>query len=193
MAFWLVAVTILYNLAEAAVALWAGLQADSIALIGFGLDSVIEVAAAVVVFIRVKAESRVQVGTRIARMERRVERFVGATFIVLALYVAGHSIWILQIRQAPSESPIGIILAVISLIIMPLVAWGKMRAARSIGSRALNAEARETLACSYLSLCLLMGLLANVTLGWWWADPVAALFMVPWLAREGVGGLRGED
>jgi divalent metal cation (Fe/Co/Zn/Cd) transporter len=91
-----------------------------------------------------------------------------------------------------SESLIGIILALASLVIMPLVAWGKLRVANAIGSAALRAEAKETLACSYLSLALLLGLVANATAGWWWADPVAALCMVPWLVKEGMEGLRGE-
>ena len=84
-------------------------------------------------------------------------------------------------------------LAVLSLILMPLIAWGKLRAAREIGSGALAAEAKETLACSYLSLCLLIGLGANVLVGWWWADPVAAILMVPWLVREGMEGFEKEE
>jgi len=88
---------------------------------------------------------------------------------------------------------VGIVLACASLVVMPLVSWGKLRAAREIGSRALAAEAKETLACSYLSLCLLIGLGLNAAAGWWWADPVAALLMVPWLVREGREGWEGEE
>ena len=91
-----------------------------------------------------------------------------------------------------SESTVGILLAVASLVIMPLVAWGKLHAAKAVGSAALRAEAKETLACSYLSLTLLLGLVANALAAWWWADPAAALLMVPWLVEEGLEGLRGE-
>jgi divalent metal cation (Fe/Co/Zn/Cd) transporter len=121
-----------------------------------------------------------------------VHRFVGATFLALALYVTGQAGWTIWTRDAPQESLVGILLAAASLMVMPLVSWGKLRAAREIGSAALRAEAKETLACSYLSFALLLGLVANAVAGWWWADPVAALAMVPWLVREGMEGLRGE-
>ena len=114
------------------------------------------------------------------------------TFLALSLYVLIQAGWTLWQREVASESLIGIILALASLVIMPLVAWGKLRTANAIGSAALRAEAKETLACSYLSLTLLLGLVANATAGWWWADPVAALCMVPWLITEGMEGVRGE-
>ncbi|HXV77547.1 MAG TPA: cation transporter [Candidatus Polarisedimenticolaceae bacterium] len=120
-----------------------------------------------------------------------MHRVVGATFLVLALYVTVQAGWTLWARAAPEESLAGIVLAVASLVVMPLVAWGKLRAAREIGSAALRAEAKETLACSYLSLALVLGLAVNAAAGWWWADPVAALLMVPWLVNEGQEGLRG--
>ena len=88
---------------------------------------------------------------------------------------------------------VGLVLAVVSLVVMPLIAWGKLRAAEAIGSGALRAEARETLACSYLSFCLLLGLAANAAFGWWWADPLAALLMVPWLIKEGLEGFEQDD
>jgi divalent metal cation (Fe/Co/Zn/Cd) transporter len=125
--------------------------------------------------------------------EHRVHRFVGATFIALSLYVTAQAGWTLWEHAAPSESLVGIILAITSLVIMPLVAVGKLRAARKIGSPALRAEAKETIACSYLSFTLLLGLAANAFGGWWWADPLAALLMVPWLVKEGIEGLRGEE
>ena len=93
----------------------------------------------------------------------------------------------------PEESWIGIALAVASLVVMPLISWGKFRAASELGSSALRAEAKETLACSYLSFTLLVGLVANATAGWWWADPVAASMMAPWLVREGVEGIRAGE
>lgn len=102
-------------------------------------------------------------------------------------------LWLVVATMAYNLIEAGIALAVASLVIMPLVSWGKLRAAREIGSRALRAEAKETLACSYLSFALLLGLVANAAAGWWWADPIAALLMVPWLLKEGIEGLRGEE
>lgn len=189
----LVVATMAYNAIEAVVAVWSGIVAGSIALMGFGLDSVIEFAASGVLLWRLRVEMRGGSAEEIDRSERRVHLFVGITFILLALYVAGQAGWVLLRREAPSESIVGIGLAIASLVIMPLVAWGKIRAARKIGSEALRAEAKETLACSYLSFTLLIGLVANALAGWWWADPVAALMMVPWLIKEGVEGIRGED
>jgi divalent metal cation (Fe/Co/Zn/Cd) transporter len=181
-----------YNAAEALIALWAGAEAGSIALFGFGLDSVIELAAGAVVLWRMTVEARGAATADVAQTERRVRRFVGVTFFALAAYVvaqAGKALWR---RTPPGGSLVGVALAAVSLGVMPLVAWGKLRAARALGSRALAAEAKETLACSYLSLCLLGGLGAHLTLGWWWADPVAGLLMVPWLLREGLEGMRDE-
>jgi len=192
-ALWLVSATLVYNVAEGVIALVAGAMAESIALFGFGLDSLIEVAAAGVLLWRLAVEARGREGEALARTERTVHRFIGATFIALALYVTGQAGWTLWARAAPEASFVGILLAGASLVIMPAIAWGKLRAAREIGSAALRAEARETLACSYLSFALLLGLVANASLGWWWADPMAALLMVPWLVREGREGLRGES
>jgi len=190
---WLVGATLAYNVIEAVIALWFGAEAESIALVGFGLDSLIECAAAGVLLWRLALEARGADPDTLERAERRVHRFVGATFLALVTYVTAQSVSTLWQQEAPHESWVGIALAAASLVLMPLVSWGKLRAAREIGSAALRAEARETLACSYLSLALLLGLVANATAGWWWADPVAALAMVPWLVREGLEGLRGES
>jgi divalent metal cation (Fe/Co/Zn/Cd) transporter len=190
---WLVAATMAYNVVEGAIGLWAGMRAGSIALVGFGLDSYIECAAAAALLWRLTLEARGAPSESIEKSEQRVHRFVGATFIALALYVLVQAGWTLVTREAPAESLVGIILAVASLVIMPLVSWGKLHAAKVINSAALRSEAKETLACSYLSLTLLLGLVANATVGWWWADPLAALLMVPWLVKEGIEGLRGED
>jgi divalent metal cation (Fe/Co/Zn/Cd) transporter len=189
---WLVAATMAYNVLEGVVALWAGIEAQSIALVGFGLDSAIECAAAAVLLWRLAVEARGADREMIERSEKRVHRFIGGTFLALTIYVVAEAGWTLWMREAPAESRVGILLAVASLVIMPLVAWGKFHAATAINSGALRAEAKETLACSYLSLTLLLGLVANVLAGWWWADPVAALFMVPWLVKEGFEGLQGE-
>lgn len=189
----LVSTTLVYNVIEAIIALWSGAVADSIALISFGLDSSIETAAALVLLYRLWVEYRGADGERIQQVEHRVHQFVGATFILLALYVTGQAAWTLWHQDAPDESMIGIVLASASLVLMPLVSLGKLRAARELKSAALRAEAKETLACSYFSFTLLLGLVLNAWLGWWWADPAAALCMVPWLIKEGREGLLGEE
>ena len=185
----LVIATMLYNIVEAVIALWAGSRAASIVLIEFGLNSLIELSAGGILLWRLRLELRGVAAERVARADRRVHQFVGASFFALAVYVLGQASWILWRQAAPDESPIGIILACLSLTIMPLVSFGKLRAAAVVGSQALRAEAKETLACSYLSLTLLLGLSANAALDWWWADPVAALGMLPWLIKEGREGL----
>ncbi len=192
-ALWLLGATAAYNLIEAGVALYAGWAAGSIALVGFGLDSGIELAAALVVFWRFRVEWQGRDTEAIEEAEERVRRFVGVTFFLLAAYVtwqAGARLWH---REVASESDLGIILAAASLVIMPGIALWKLRLARRLGSRSLAAEAKETLACAWLSAALLMGLGANAWLGWWWADPAAALVMVPWLIREGLEGFEDED
>ncbi len=191
-ALWLVGGTMAYNVIEATVAVWSGIRAQSVALVSFGLDSVIECAAATMLFWRLVVEWRGAGLDAVNAAERKVHRFVGVTFLALALYVTVQAIWTLWRREPPGESFIGITLAAVSLIIMPLASWGKLRVAMRIGSAALRAEAKETLACSYLSLTLLVGLAANAAASWWWADPIAALLMVPWLVREGLEGIRGE-
>ena len=188
----LVAITMAYNCVEAIVAIASGVAARSIALVGFGLDSVIEVAAAAVVLWRLRRQSGETDGEAGERAERRVLRFVGWTFLALAAYVVAQAAAILLGARAPDESPVGIALAAASLVVMPLVAIGKFRAAREIGSPALRAEAKETLACAGLSVALLLGLVLNAAAGWWQADPIAALAMTPWLVKEGIEALRGE-
>jgi divalent metal cation (Fe/Co/Zn/Cd) transporter len=191
-ALWLVIATLAYNCLEAVISLWLGHEADSILLVGFGLDSLIECSASIAVLYRLYLEAR-GVSDEILKMtEDLVHRYVGLTFLLLALFVVAQSGWILWNQKVPQESFYGIILAVASLIIMPIIAWFKFKAARKIGSKSLEAEAKETLVCAVLSLTLLLGLVANATAGWWWADPVAALLMVPWLIREGFAAIRGE-
>jgi divalent metal cation (Fe/Co/Zn/Cd) transporter len=189
----LVVSTMAYNGVEAALALWSGFRADSLALIGFGFDSIIELAAASALLWRLRVEQRGASHEAVEETERRVLRFVGVTFLVLAAYVTAEAAASLWSRERPGESGIGIALAIASLVVMPLVSWGKMRAANALDSESLRAEAKETLACSYLSLTLLLGLGMNAAAGWWWADPAAALLMVPWLVKEGIEGLRGEE
>jgi cation diffusion facilitator family transporter len=192
-ALWLVGLTLGYNLVEAAIAIWAGTAAGSVALLGFGLDSVIECAASAVLLWRLSVELRGGQEERVEEAERRASLFVGLTFLALAAYVLVESALTLISGDHPAASPVGIALAAISLVVMPLLAWAKLRTARQLGSGALEAEAKETLACAYLSFALLVGLVLNAAAGWWWADPVAALAMVPWLLKEGVEGVRGEE
>ncbi len=122
-----------------------------------------------------------------------MRRIIGLTFLALAVYVTAQAVYSLVSQRQPAESLVGIALATASLLIMPVLAWGKMRVARGLGSGSLYAEAKETLACAYLSATLLLGLLLNAVLGWWWADPAVALLMVPWLVKEGLEGWRGEE
>jgi divalent metal cation (Fe/Co/Zn/Cd) transporter len=185
-----VALTAAYNTVEVGVSLYEGFRADSIALIGFGFDAMIELAAALMLLFALRREMSGQ-GT--VEGDGGAHRFVGWTFVALAIYVTVQSVVQLWMASAPEESPLGIGLAVASLIVMPLIAWQKLRAARALESPALRAEAMETLACSYLSVALLAGLGANVLFGWWQADPLAALLMVPWLIKEGREGILGDD
>lgn len=187
-AFGLLGLTIVYNVLEGLIAIAEGLRAGSIALVGFGMDSYIEVAAASVLIVRLTYRDE-ETGER---METRALRFIGATFLALAIYVAATSVWALLGEDGADESLVGILLAAASLTVMPLVAVAKLRVARDMGSGALAAEAKETVACSYLSLTLLAGLAANAAFGWWWLDAATALLLTPWLVREGMEGLRGE-
>ena len=164
-------------------------MAGSIALIGFGFDSLIEVTSGAVLLWRLYVDVD---EARRERVEATSLRLVGVCFVVLALYVSYDSIKSLLTREAPDESLIGIILAAVSLIVMPLLVRAKRRVARSINSGALMADSKQTELCTYLSAILLAGLLLNALLGWWWADPVAALIMVPIIAKEGIEALRGE-
>jgi divalent metal cation (Fe/Co/Zn/Cd) transporter len=182
--------TLGYNSLEGLVAIVAGLAAGSIALVGFGVDSVIELSASLAAIWRLKSDLE---PARRARAEHRTRRIVGWLFLALAAYVAWDAISSLVGGQRPSESLVGIALAALSLIVMPLLVRAKRSVARELGSSALYAEASQTLMCMWLSAILLAGLLLNATLGWWWADPVAGLAMVPLIVREGVEGLQGRE
>jgi len=192
-AFWLVLFTLLYNIIEAAVALWSGYSASSTALVGFGFDSIIESAAAGVLLWRVRVESAGASPGQIEHAERRVHRFVGITFFLLSFYVLIDAITTLFNHSLPEKSLVGIIVAALSLLIMPILAFYKFKAADHLASNALRSEAKETLACSYLSFTLLLGLILHSFFGYWWADPVAALLMVPWLIKEGFEGFEDDD
>ena len=178
--------TLGWNLIEAVVAIGAGLAAGSSALIGFGLDSVIESSSGAVLLWRLRA------GEEGERRELQALRLVGVSFLLLAGYVAFEAGGALWRREAPEESLVGVVLAAVSLVVMPILARAKRSVAADLGSAALEADSRQTDLCAVLSAILLGGLLLNALVGWWWADPVAALAMVPVIAAEGVRALRGE-
>jgi divalent metal cation (Fe/Co/Zn/Cd) transporter len=181
--------TIAWNCLEAFIAILAGWLAGSIALVGFGLDSVIETSSGVILLWRLRADRHAH---RREAAEKRALRLVGVSFFLLAAYVAFDATRSLWNREAPDESPIGIALAAVSLVVMPLLARAKRRVAAQISSRALQADSRQTSLCAYLSFILLGGLALNAAFGWWWADPIAALVMVPMIAGEGREAFRGE-
>ena len=181
--------TIIYNSLEGIIAIVAGVVAGSIALVGFGFDSLIEVTSGVALLWRLHSDAD---ESRRERMEAITLRIVGVCFLLLAVYVTYDSVKSLIRREAPIESVPGIVLAAVSLIVMPLLVRAKRRVARSISSNALMADSKQTELCTYLSAILLGGLLLNALVGWWWADPVAAIVMVPIIVKEGIEGLRGE-
>ena len=180
--------TIVWNTAEAVVALLAGTLAGSIALVGFGLDSIIETISGAVLLWRLR-----QHGDFEQVAESRALRIVGLTFFALAAYVGYESASDLWFRHPPGESLVGMVLAGVSLVVMPLLGRAKRRLAVKLGSRALAADGMETLLCAYLSFTLLLGLGLTAWLGWWWADPVAALVMVGFMLREGREAWRGDS
>jgi len=182
--------TIAWNGFEAGVALVSGLLAGSIALVGFGLDSVIETISAGILLWRLRAEDN---PLRRERTESTARRLVGICFLALAVYVVVESLRALWIKAQPERSIPGILIALAAVVVMPPLGSAKRRVAAQMDSRALHADSRQADFCAYLSAILLAGLLLHMVLGWWWADPVAALVMTPIIAREGVQGLRGQD
>jgi divalent metal cation (Fe/Co/Zn/Cd) transporter len=180
--------TIGYNTVEAVVSLVAGLLAGSVALLGFGIDSVIEVTASGAAQWRLRSDAE---PLHRERVERVSLRLIGACFLGLAAYVtidAGRSLWL---RERPSRTIVGVVILALSVCVMPLLARAKREVADKMQSRALRAEAKQTSLCAYLSFIALTGVALNAVFGWWWADPVAALAMVPIIVIEGIAGVRG--
>ena len=186
---WLEIFTIAYNSLEGLIAVAAGLFAGSIALVGFGFDSVIEVISGATLLWRLNTKRD---HADAERAEKIALKIVGISFLLLAAYVLFDSGKSLVRREEPNESIPGIILAAASLIVMPLLVRSKRRVAAAIRSNALAADAQQTMLCTYLSAILLGGLALNAIFGWWWADPVAALAMLPIIVNEGIEALRGE-
>jgi divalent metal cation (Fe/Co/Zn/Cd) transporter len=179
--------TIAWNAVEAMVAVSAGILAGSIALIGFGFDSSIETFAASVVLWQFR-------GTASDEREKQALRIIAVTFFILASYVTIESVRDLFFsNHQPETSAVGIVLAIVSLIVMPTLAWAKRRTGQQLGSAALIADSAETFLCAWLSAILLVGLVLNATVGWWWADPIAALGIAALALREGLEAWSGDE
>jgi len=181
--------TVAWNAVEGLVAVGAGLFAGSISLVGFGIDSFIEVTSGAVLLWRMSVDSNVRDRER---NEKSALRIVGLCFLLLAVYIAFESGSDLGNKRAPDHSIPGIILACVSLVVMPVLSRSKRRVGHELNSAAMHADAKQTQFCTYLSAILLVGLILNAAFGLWWADPIAALIMVPIIAKEGFEGLRGK-
>lgn len=181
--------TILYNSLEAIGSLAAGIMSGSVTLVGFGADSVIEVTSSLAAQWRLRSD--VNESTR-EIVEYRTRQIIGWCFAALALYImldSAHALWT---REEPSKSIFGLVVLMLSVIVMPILAMAKHKVAQQMGSRALTADAKQTSLCAYLSVIALAGVALNAFLGWWWADPVAALAMTPIILREGFEGIRAK-
>jgi divalent metal cation (Fe/Co/Zn/Cd) transporter len=179
--------TLGWNLTEALVGISAGVIAGSIALIGFGMDSIIES------FSGASLLWRLQSGEADEKREQFALKLVGVSFFVLAIYVAADAIKTLIQREPPAASIVGLCLSAVSIVVMPVLARAKRRVAARLNSRALMADSRQTDLCAYLSGILFVGLVLNALFGWWWADSIAAILMVPIISREGIEAFKGDS
>ncbi|MEV7692740.1 cation transporter [Microbacterium sp. NPDC089189] len=182
---WIVTATIAYNVVEAVVAITAGTVASSAALIGFGLDSTIEVLSAAAVawqFTRRDPE----------RWEKGTLRVIAIAFFALAAYVTASSVLALAGRGEVEHSPVGIVITALSVMIMPFLSLAERRAGQELGSATAVADSKQTLICTYLSAAVLIGLVLNSLFGWWWADAIAGLVIAAFAVREGIEAWRGD-
>ena len=180
----------LWNFLEAGVALWSAVTASSVALFAFGLDSIVEIFAGAVLIWRLNLKEDKEEDNA----ESRALKLVGITFFLLAAFVAFQSFSTLAgVFVEPEESLVGIVLVVASAVLMTVLYFGKTKIATKLGSRALRAEAVESLMCDLQDLTVLVGLAFNALLGWWWADPIAALLLIPFFIKEGLEAFSGED
>lgn len=186
----LTTITIGYNVVEAVVAILAGIAAGSLSLVGFGLDSTVEVSSAVVLAWRLRQERRA--GCMLP-YDKRAQRLIAVSFGALGGWVAFEAVGQLVARSAPEASILGIAVATSSLVLMPALARAKRQLAPALGSQAVASDARQTQLCAWLSAVLLAGLVLNASLGWWWADPVAAIAIATVALREGVQTWRAES
>lgn len=186
--------TVAWNVVEGVVALVFGIAAGSVALLGFGIDSFIESTSGMVVGLRFFYEMRQRSPDKAERAEILASRIAGTLLLILALYLIIDSCRrLFGFGEEPAPSRVGIALTIVSLVVMPVLARAKLKLAGRLNSAALRADAYETVACAWLSLTTLTGLVLNTIWGWWWADPIAALILVPLIVREGIEGLRGDD
>ena len=186
---WLSSLTVAWNVVEAVITIAAGVIANSIALISFGIDSSIEIISALVVSWRLWREYRGGLSEDANLVERRAARITGGLLLLLAFYItvdAGRRL--LGFGEQADASPVGIALTGLSLLIMPLLGWAKLRTASALRSAAMRADAFETITCAWLSLTTLVGLTLNAGFGWSWADPLAAILIIPLIVREGIEG-----
>lgn len=179
--------TVGYNILEAIVSIVFGSIANSIALIGFGLDSIIESLSGLVLIWRLSQHRKIS-KTAEERLEKRATKFIAITFFILGVYISFQSVRKLVIEEIPEPSLPGIVIATTSIIIMPLLTWQKYKTGKQINSRALVADSKETLACAFLSLALLLGLGTNYLFGFWRADPIVGMIIAAFLFREGWEG-----
>lgn len=185
--------TVGWNIVEGIIAIAAGLVSGSITLVGFGMDSFVESISGGVLIWRLRVERAGADVERVEQVEQRAERLVGVAFLLLAAYVTFEALRSLIGAEAPDASAVGIALTAVSIPVMLWLASAKRRTGEALGSRALIADSKQTRACWYLSVVALAGLAANAVLGWWWADPLAALGIAVLLVREGLEAVRGED
>lgn len=185
--------TVGWNIAEGVIAVTAALAAGSVALLGFGIDSFVESFSGGTLLWRLRAERRDMSEAEIERLDRRARKLVAVSLFLLAAWVAFDATRSLWEQERPEASPVGIALTTVSMFVMLWLGRAKRRAAAALGSRALEADAFQTTACWWLSIITLAGIGLNAALGWWWADPVAALAMTPLIAYEGREAWRGEE
>lgn len=191
---WLEAFTIAWNILEGIIAVSAGVVSNSVALISFGIDSLVETTSAGVLYWRLNSELKGTDPQNAERVEKQAGKIAGTLLLVLAAYIVIDAARRLLGYGGHAEgSGIGLVLTGVSLVVMPVLAWRKLKAAESLDSKAMRADAYETITCTWLSVATFIGLGLNAWLGWSWADPVAALLVVPLVVREGLEGVRGEE
>jgi len=185
-------ITVFYNIAEGLISILAGSLANSIALIGFGLDSFVESSSGFVMIWRFRKNGKISIDEE-KKIEKKATRFVAYTFFILGAYIVYESVSKLYFNEKPEPSLIGIIIAAVSIIAMPVLFYSKYMTGKAIGSKALIADSKETLACMFMSVALLLGLVLNYLYGYWQADPIVGMIIFVFLFKEGVELLREEE
>ena len=192
--FFLEIFTIVWNIGEGIIAIVSGLASHSVALIGFGVDSLIETASALILCWRLGEELRGGCIQKIEALERKAGKLAGCLLLLLSAYIAFDACRkLMGFGERPDKSLIGLVLTVAALAVMPVLARWKRKIADAIESKALRADAMETTCCAWMAFTTLSGLVLNLSFGWWWADAVAGLVLVPLLIREGLEAIKGEE